>query len=189
MVYVDICDEAGLPSVPKECPAVKGRQAMQNHVRAWREARGLSQRQLAQKLGVNNSHISRLEIGARMMTTKWLDRIADALGIDPLQLMAGPPGAEARMLAEAGGEHFIMPDDTMEPTIMRGDRLVVEHAESLHSPGIYVIAMPNRQVVCRVQPAPSSLKVTFDNRAYEGWTLEAADAHVIGRVTARLHAL
>ena len=50
-------------------------------VKARREAAGLSQRQLADIVGIRQPNIARLEAGDVLPTIGTLDRIADALGL------------------------------------------------------------------------------------------------------------
>jgi DNA-binding XRE family transcriptional regulator len=50
-------------------------------VKARREAAGLSQRQLADIVGIRQPNIARLEAGDVLPTLGTLDRIADALGL------------------------------------------------------------------------------------------------------------
>lgn len=50
-------------------------------VKARREVAGLSQRQLAEIVGIRQPNIARLEAGDVLPTLGTLDRIADALGL------------------------------------------------------------------------------------------------------------
>lgn len=68
-----------------------------NFLKAWREHRGLSQEELAEKAGTTPSVVSLLEAGERGLSLKWLRRLARPLGITPGQLadfMPGDQGAE-----------------------------------------------------------------------------------------------
>lgn len=51
-------------------------------IRRLRETRGLSQRELAEKVGTTQSAIARLEAGNISPSLPTLDRIADALGAE-----------------------------------------------------------------------------------------------------------
>lgn len=51
-------------------------------IRGLREARGLSQRELAEKVGTTQSAIARLEAGNISPSLPTLDRIAEALGVE-----------------------------------------------------------------------------------------------------------
>src|SRR5438067_145507 len=53
-----------------------------NPVRVWREHRGLSQRALAEKAGLNFTYLSQIETGARKGTTATMKKLAEALGVD-----------------------------------------------------------------------------------------------------------
>jgi len=50
-----------------------------NNLRAWREYRGLSQAELAEKVDTNANMIGYLEAGERGLSLKWLRRLAPAL--------------------------------------------------------------------------------------------------------------
>ncbi len=66
-------------------------------LKARREGLGLTQRSLAQKLGVEASHVAFIESGRRLPSLKLVARLADALGLDRQEvlLLAHP---EARAL-------------------------------------------------------------------------------------------
>lgn len=55
----------------------------------WRRAR-LSQRAFAEKAGLTQSYLSKVERGARTPSPEALGRIADALGITVDELLADP---------------------------------------------------------------------------------------------------
>jgi transcriptional regulator with XRE-family HTH domain len=56
-------------------------------VRRHREAFGLTQRSLAQRLGVESSHVAFIESGRRKPSLKLLARFADVLGLDRQDLL------------------------------------------------------------------------------------------------------
>lgn len=56
-------------------------------LRAYREARGLSQEAFADVLGVHRTYVGGLERGERNLTLKSLERIAARLELDPLSLL------------------------------------------------------------------------------------------------------
>lgn len=53
----------------------------ENFVAAWRERKGLTQAQLAERIDTTNSVVSLLEAGKRQLSPKWLRRIGAALGV------------------------------------------------------------------------------------------------------------
>ena len=56
-------------------------------LRAQRAARGLSQEALADALGVHRTYIGGLERGERNVTLRTVERLAERLGVDPMDLL------------------------------------------------------------------------------------------------------
>ncbi len=56
-------------------------------LKARREGLGLTQRSLAQKLGVEASHVAFIESGRRKPSLKLVGRIADTLGLDRQEVL------------------------------------------------------------------------------------------------------
>jgi transcriptional regulator with XRE-family HTH domain len=56
-------------------------------LKARRTALSLTQRSLAQQLGVEASHVAFIETGRRKPSLKLIARIADTLGLDPQELL------------------------------------------------------------------------------------------------------
>lgn len=54
-----------------------------NNLQAWREFRRLTQVELAEAVGTTAGMISHLESGERGLSSKWLRRLAPALGTSP----------------------------------------------------------------------------------------------------------
>lgn len=59
-----------------------------NRIREWREQRGLTQDELAEKIGSFKTHISAWERGKTDIAMRWMHRIADALNVDVADLLA-----------------------------------------------------------------------------------------------------
>jgi transcriptional regulator with XRE-family HTH domain len=73
-----------------------------NHLRAWREHRGLSQEELAAQADTAGNVISLLESGERRLSEKWLRRLAPALGTTPgLLLDHSPHDLDAELIEAA----------------------------------------------------------------------------------------
>lgn len=53
-----------------------------NTIRAIRQMRGLTQEQLAERVGLDKSYLGRLENGRRTTTLETIKRIADALNVN-----------------------------------------------------------------------------------------------------------
>lgn len=60
---------------------------MTNRIRQIREDRGLSQQELADRVGTSNQQISLLERGERQLTANWMERLAKGLDVNPADLM------------------------------------------------------------------------------------------------------
>ena len=52
-----------------------------------RERLFLTQGQLASRVGIDQTEISKLEIGKRQLTVRWAVRLANALDIDAIELL------------------------------------------------------------------------------------------------------
>jgi transcriptional regulator with XRE-family HTH domain len=64
------------------------------NLRAYREAKHLSQEAFADELGVHRTYMGGIERGERNLTLKSLERIAERLELDPLSLLQ-PSGKDA----------------------------------------------------------------------------------------------
>ena len=60
---------------------------IKNNIRALRKKAGLTQEQLAEKIGISQVHLGRLENNARSMDLEQVENIAKALGVKPLEIL------------------------------------------------------------------------------------------------------
>jgi transcriptional regulator with XRE-family HTH domain len=58
-----------------------------HNLRAYRQARGLSQEAFADVLGVHRTYMGGVERGERNLTLKSLERIAQRINVDPITLL------------------------------------------------------------------------------------------------------
>ena len=69
------------------------------NLKKWRKARGISQKKLAEQCGTGHSYIRQLESGVGHPSFAMLEKIANALQIEPYQLFydsSAEPGQSAR---------------------------------------------------------------------------------------------
>jgi transcriptional regulator with XRE-family HTH domain len=60
------------------------------NIRAYRKERGVSQEQLADALGVHRTYMGGVERGERNLTLRSLERLAERMGVDPVDLLRAP---------------------------------------------------------------------------------------------------
>lgn len=85
---------------------------MINRIREIRKAKGMTLADLAEACTppTTAQTIGRLETGMRNLSTKWMDRIGTALGVDPEILVRSEAQPRARIVAELGfGEPEALP--------------------------------------------------------------------------------
>jgi transcriptional regulator with XRE-family HTH domain len=70
--------------------------AVGRNLRAYRQARELSQEAFADVLEVHRTYMGGVERGERNLTLKTVERIAERLGVEPLALLGKPDGQAVR---------------------------------------------------------------------------------------------
>lgn len=76
-------------------PHPKRKQYRRTYIREWRQDRGLTLEQLADRIGMKASALSYLERGQSAYTQGTLELLAEALGTDPASLIMRNPGDDA----------------------------------------------------------------------------------------------
>lgn len=85
-----------------------------NFLKAWRDRAGLTQAELAEKVGTNSNMIGYLESGERGLSAKWLRRLAPALKTSPGFLLdVDPETVHPDML-----EIWLRADDTQRKQLV-----------------------------------------------------------------------
>jgi transcriptional regulator with XRE-family HTH domain len=98
--YHSLCGEALFTNCDKEGMPDDDKNGGPNHLQKWREIRGLSQAELAERVGTNQNMIGYLEAGQRGLSAKWLRRLAPALDTTPGMLLDQDPTLLDRDLLE-----------------------------------------------------------------------------------------
>src|SRR5215469_9793641 len=83
---------------------MKNTNQLGERVRSRRAGLGLTQRSLAEKLGVEASHVAFIESGRRKPSLKLIGRLADILGLDKQQLLILAHPEAKELIAEAKHE-------------------------------------------------------------------------------------
>jgi transcriptional regulator with XRE-family HTH domain len=65
--------------------------AQRQHFKAWRKYRGLTQEQLAERIGIARSYLTKIERGDRRYDQPFLEAAAEALGCSPGDLIMRDP--------------------------------------------------------------------------------------------------
>ncbi|MDP5279925.1 S24 family peptidase [Sphingomonas sp. DG1-23] len=75
-----------------------------NSIAFHRKRRGMSQTQLAERIGTTLNMLGKLERGDRTLDTNWLEKIGRALAIEPRDLIGLPPSEGRAVLKNAAYE-------------------------------------------------------------------------------------
>lgn len=66
------------------------REVVARNLRQLRNARGLSQEELADRADINRNYVGMLERAEHAATVDMLEKLADVLGVQPAELLAQP---------------------------------------------------------------------------------------------------
>jgi transcriptional regulator with XRE-family HTH domain len=166
-----------------------------NRIREIREAAGLTQEQLAERVGTSGNHIWRLESGRSRLTQSWMTRLAEALACSPADLIANVVAAEVgsdveiidhsdpvvRAIATLGLRAYrVIQRSVINVGVAPGDIITVDESEgAVTSPKIGDVVLveigPDRNKVLR-QFIPPSMLVT--NRGGANLAIDLNDPSV-----------
>jgi transcriptional regulator with XRE-family HTH domain len=77
---------------------------MTTHIRQIRKLRGLTLQELADKVGTTPQTIQRLETNNMTISLDWLERIGQALGLNPAMLLHSYEAPKVPLVGELGGD-------------------------------------------------------------------------------------
>jgi DNA-binding XRE family transcriptional regulator len=114
--------------------------ASKNRIAKARNARGMTQQELADQVGAHWITISKLERGIIKLTTEWMEKLAPPLGVHAWELLASPLHlAETesspflglaeplpRLFEDFGGRWVTVQDDAYEPILHLGDKVYLK---------------------------------------------------------------
>ena len=117
---------------------------MINRIRAIRKEKGMTLADLAEACDppTTPQTVGRIETGMRTLSTKWMDRMAKALGVEPELLVRGEDAEATQVIAtlgERGPEALAKPRDALPPTAMGGAGnlmvLAIDYPHGEYRPG------------------------------------------------------
>ncbi len=77
---------------------------METRIREFRKLRGLTLKELAERISTTPQTVQRLETANMTVSTDWLEKIAAALNIEPADLIARPGGREIPVIGRVMSE-------------------------------------------------------------------------------------
>lgn len=89
-----------------------GSLGLQNRIRAVRKRRGMTLKKVSAAIGINHGTLSRLERGEMRLDDNYLDLIARALEVDPVELLTDTPVARNETQAELFRTIAELPEDS-----------------------------------------------------------------------------
>lgn len=103
---------------------------MINRIRDIRREKGMTLADLAEACSPTTTAqtIGRLETGMRNLSLRWMDRIGQALGVDPEMLVRSEANAQPQVVAHlttSGAEALSAPRDALLPSELTGDTVRV----------------------------------------------------------------
>jgi transcriptional regulator with XRE-family HTH domain len=80
---------------------------MQNRIRELRERAGLSQEQVAERMGTIRGQVSKLESGKARLNDVWIARLSSALGCSPAELIADVDVRQIPVIGDVPGGDLV----------------------------------------------------------------------------------
>lgn len=153
---------------------------MPNRLHELRQRRGLSMAALGVLVDTSASHVNKLEKGQVALTLDWIERLAGALGVRPIDVIWRDPSRElaaeaealenvpdeaAELLDGAGRRAFHVVSRRLDNLgLVPGDLVVTAPAEATPEPGAVVVARFGTVLLLR-QFLPPALLVTNSGTA------------------------
>jgi transcriptional regulator with XRE-family HTH domain len=79
---------------------------MRNKIRQFRKQRGLTLAGLGAAIGLTPQSVSRIENGKMRLSTGWMEQIAAALNVSPVDLIDAGPAGGSELIGEIGDDGF-----------------------------------------------------------------------------------
>lgn len=186
---------------------------MKNRIREFRELRGLSQAELARRIGSSAAAVSRYEVEDSRINMPLLERLSVALDCDPCdlisehdpdQLMRVPVRDQNRnvyldrYLHQIPGRGVRLEvvetmDDSMAPTAEKGDLCLIDiGTDKVTGDGLYALIAGDMTIIRRAthNPVRRTIAISNDNPTHSQHTEAHPDElEVAGRVVGLVKSL
>lgn len=176
-------------------------------IREARKARGISLRQLAREVGIDHSHLSKIENGRDTIGRKSLLKVAEALGTDS-DLMLGEAGRQAmpfRVLGDVAAgvpieaienvetfdlskqfdphAHFLLRvkgDSMIEDAIHDGDLAIVRHAPTADNGDTVVAIVDGEATLKRLKKGRQTITLIPANSSMQEMKYPTEEVEIRG---------
>jgi SOS regulatory protein LexA len=176
-------------------------------IRETRLARGISMRQLAREIGIDHSHLSKIENGKEPIGRNTLCRVAEKLGAD-IDLMLGEAGHQAmpfRVLGDVAAgvpieaienvetfdlarefdphAHFLLRvkgDSMIQDGINSGDLAIVRHADTAETGETVVAVVDGEATLKRLKKNKQTVVLIPANDSMENMRYPADEVEIRG---------
>lgn len=166
-----------------------------NKIREKRQAAGLTLKDVAEKIGTTAVTVSRWEREPQRVTLPVLENLARAIGCSEAELIGSKVPKVSVSNFHSAAEFFgiepahfavvVVPADTMEPTLRKGDLCYLDtRFNEIDEPGMYCVrAVKHARIVrCHVLP-DSKIRLMSDNPLYKAdYVFGMGEVDVIGKV-------
>lgn len=180
------------------------------YLREWRLTKGLSQSELAVRVGTVKSEISRLERGSRRITADWMFKLSAGLGIALTDLFLAPLLDFSKVPSEhgsfktryhqvptelslsAGGQWFGLTElaERDWSSLVPGDLCVANrHSHGVTVEGVYLVQLKSTLGLRRASPLLTAMAAEAADEYVSGAIYDAKGRIAVGAVLGSLHAI
>lgn len=180
-----------------------------NNIKAIRKQRGLSVTELAQKLGMSQSNLTKIENNQLELKPSIAQKIAEILDVAPTSINEIPQDSKGYTHIDIINPEevglptlstypilvtkntsmstslvvYIMPDDTMTPTILNHTAVIIDtNIKTFTKNGIYLIKNSGLTELRRIQQIDNTtVIIQTDNKAYTSKNDDKSNLNIIGK--------
>lgn len=179
-----------------------------NNIKRIRKEQGISVTELASKLDMSQSNLTKIENGQIELKTETAEKIAAALSVSPLALQETPQSSNGvhtlevlnpatlnlpplarlplptHMVSDLSENAvlFAQADDTMSPNIPSGSLIIIDKSIKNASDGVYAVKIGQNIILRRLQHTFSAtVNILCDNPLYPPQQIDIASINIIGK--------